>query len=314
MWNSNAQIASTQTQHHLKAWKSYSDFYLASGYSKFPQQHREATGRLDYRMIHVEQGAHNFADPSVEETILVLPVKSSSNCTWGWQMNGVWRERHSEAGRMLVVPSDTQSRWEVDGERSILVLSLPDSTVKGLLGVNCPKSITEAFALLSKDTWSDPFLETMVIKLWDACSSNDPADGLLSDGLLMSIISGMLKLAGTDLNTNTAVALPQWRIKRVEQYVEANLNSEISIEDLSAAAGLSRRHFSRSFHQELGLTPHRWLMKVRIENAKKLLVDSDFSLCEIAEACGFSSQSHFATAFKGHADTTPSKWRQAYRK
>lgn len=314
MWNSNAQIASAQTQHHLQPWKSYSDFYLASGYSKFPQQHRVSTGRLDYRMIHVEQGAHNFADPSVKETILVLPIKSSSHCKWGWQINGVWRQQNAEAGRMLVVPSDTQSRWEVDGDRSILVLSVPNDTVRGLLGVNCPKSITAAFTLLSEDTWPDPFLEAMVIKLWEACSSDDPVDGLLSDGLLMSIVSGMLKRAGTDLSANNPVVLPQWRIKRVEQYVEANLNSEISIEDLSTAAGLSRRHFSRSFHQELGLTPHRWLMKVRINNAKQLLIESDFSLCEIADACGFSSQSHFATAFKIQENTTPSKWRQAYRK
>jgi AraC family transcriptional regulator len=313
MFNQCAPSQAYHSPHLLKPWKSYSDFYLGSSYSKFPQEHRVSTGRLGFKMIQVEQGAHNFADPSVRETILALPLKASSNCMWGWQMNGVWREQRSEAGRMLVVPSDTQSRWEVDGERTILVLSLPNDTIKALLGVNCPAKISDAFKSLSEDTWPDPFLETMMMRLWESCSSEDPANALLSDGLLMSILSGMLKRAGTDLQANTAVVLPQWRIKRVQQFVEANLNGDISIEDLSAAAGLSQRHFSRSFHQQLGLTPHRWLMKVRTEKAKQMLTDSSSSLCDIAEACGFASQSHFATMFKQQTNTTPSRWRQVNR-
>lgn len=264
-------------------------------------------------MFKVEQGAHNFADPSVRETILALPLKASSNCMWGWRMDGVWREQRSEAGRMLVVPSETQSHWEVDGDRTILVLSLPNDTIKELLGVNCPGKISEAFKSLSEDAFPDPFIETLMTRLWECCSGDDPTDALLGDGLLMSILSGLLKRAGTDLQANTAVVLPQWRIKRVEQFVETNLNGEISIEDLSAAAGLSRRHFSRSFHQQLGLTPHRWLMKVRTDKAKAMLTATNMSLCEIAEACGFASQSHFATMFKQQTNSTPSKWRQVYR-
>ncbi|MFJ7005979.1 MULTISPECIES: AraC family transcriptional regulator [Pseudomonas] len=313
MLTQRLQIPDDPSHHLLKPWKSYSDFYLGSNYSKFPQEHRVSAGLLNFRMIHVEQGAHNFADPSVRETILALPVKASSNCMWGWQIDGVWREQRSEAGRMLVVPSDTQSHWEVDGERTILVLALPNDTIKGLLGVNCPARISEAFRRLAEDTWHDAFLELMMTRLWECCSGNDPANALLGDGLLMSILSSMLKRAGTDLHANTAVVLPQWRIKRVEQFVEANLNGEISIEDLSAAAGLSRRHFSRSFHQQLGLTPHRWLMKVRTDKAKAMLIGSNLSLCEIAEACGFASQSHFATMFKQQTNTTPSRWRQSYR-
>jgi AraC family transcriptional regulator len=110
-----------------------------------------------------------------------------------------------------------------------------------------------------------------------------------------------------------AVALPQWRLKRVKQFVASHLGEEIGLDHLAAAAGLSRRHFARSFHQELGETPHRWLMQTRLEKAKQLLGSTDVSVCEIAEACGFSSQSHLTKALKQSDSMTPHRWRQHFR-
>lgn len=295
------------------AWSDYSHYYQGSGYGKFPQEHRRPKGRLAFRMILVEQGPHDFFDPSFTETILALPLEVERDCNWGWRIGDYRHRQKLHAGQMLVVPSETESKWDVDGNRKILVLAVPNETVRSVLGPACPRHISGAFWKLCEHTWADPFIEVLMNRLWESTAGDEIAHDYLADGLLTSILSQLLILAGTELQPNTAIALPQWRLKRVKEFVDSNLGSEISLEHLAAAAGLSRRHFARSFYQELGKTPHRWLMQERLEKAKKLLAGSNASICEIAENCGFSSQSHFTTTLKQATGMTPHRWRQHFR-
>ncbi|MBK3745322.1 helix-turn-helix transcriptional regulator [Paraburkholderia aspalathi] len=264
-------------------------------------------------MIYVEQGPHGFIDPMFSETILALPVEVDKQCNWGWKIGDRQHRQKAEAGQMLVVPADIESQWDVDGGRKILVLAVPNETVRNVLGPSCPQRIGDAFWKLTEHTWADPFIEVMMNRLWESTAGNEAADSYLTDGLFLSILSQLLIRAGTSLQLNSNVALPQWRFKRVQQFVDSRLGDEINIDELASAAGLSRRHFSRSFAQETGETPHRWLMQQRLEKAKEMLSTTDFALCEIAEICGFSSQSHLTTTLKQATGMTPRNWRQHHR-
>lgn len=295
-------------------WTNYSDFYQNSGYGLFPQEHRAAPGRLGFRMIKVDQGPHAFRDPTFPETILALPLEVESHCNVFWSMDGRRHKQRAEAGRMLVIPADTESQWEVDGARKILVLMLPNKTVRSILGPSCPYQIGPAFSKLSLDTWEDGLIQVLMNRLWDCARGSEQADPYLSDGLLTSILSQLLINAGVDLCPNNAIALPQWRFKRVREFVQSNLDRELSLNELADAAGLSRRHFARSFRQEIGTTPHRWLMQARLHKAKQMLSETDDLLYAIAEQCGFSSQSHLITAFKQDTGMTPNRWRNKFRK
>jgi AraC family transcriptional regulator len=149
-------------------------------------------------------------------------------------------------------------------------------------------------------------------RLWENSSGSEAADVYLDGGLLVSILSQLLVKAGTSLQPDTAIALPQWRLRRVEKYVEDNLDDDINVGDLAAAAGLSQRHFARSFHREVGQTPHRWLMQRRLQRAKDLLVSTEHPVCSIAESCGFASQSHLTKVLKEETGMTPNHWRQQF--
>lgn len=294
-------------------WRDYSEFYRGSGYASFPQEHRRSLGRLGFRMILVEQGPHNFRDPIFPETILALPLAVEKQCNWSWTMGDIRHRQKAEVGQMLVVPSGVESDWEVDGSRKLLALVMPNDTIRSILGSACPTDIGGAFARLSLATWSDPFIETMMTRLWDSAAGSEAADIFLADGLVVSILSQMLIRAGTNLDANGSVALPQWRLKRVKAFVDANLGRDLNLDELAGAAGLSRRHFARSFHEEVGETPHRWLMQRRLGRAKDMLASTDASLCEIADSCGFSSQSHLTTALKLATGMTPHRWRHRFR-
>jgi AraC family transcriptional regulator len=87
----------------------------------------------------------------------------------------------------------------------------------------------------------------------------------------------------------------------------------VSLDDLAKAAGMSLFHFARSFKQATGETPHRFVTRLRLERAKRLLRESDKDLLQIARSIGFSSSTHLATVFARHVGTTPRAFRQLGR-
>jgi AraC family transcriptional regulator len=116
--------------------------------------------------------------------------------------------------------------------------------------------------------------------------------------------------ATTD-NMSTRGKLAKWQVKRVESFVAANLDQTISVAQLARIANLSRSHFSRSFRQNFGQTPHLYISSRRIEFAKELMLATPASLGRIASECGLCDQPHFNRMFKRIVGMTPSAWRQS---
>ena len=109
-------------------WSSYSDFYLGSAYAAFPQEHRRSCGQYPFLMVQSQQSPHNFSDPALPETLVALPICVEKESAWVWSMNGKHYQQKLRPGSMLVVPADTQSEWEINTCRILLVLTLPNST------------------------------------------------------------------------------------------------------------------------------------------------------------------------------------------
>lgn len=107
--------------------------------------------------------------------------------------------------------------------------------------------------------------------------------------------------------------LPPRALRRVREYIEANLEDTISIKTLAHAAGLSMYHFARAFKQSEGVTPHAYLVSCRLRRAQELLTQTDLSVSEIARASGFSDQSHCTRRFRERLGVTPSSYRWAMR-
>lgn len=104
--------------------------------------------------------------------------------------------------------------------------------------------------------------------------------------------------------------LAPWQERRAKETMSASLDKDISIAHLASECGLSSSHFARAFRKATGRPPHRWLLERRVETAQGLLLNSPMSLREIAEACGFSDQSHLTRAFARMVGTSPGAWRR----
>jgi len=105
-------------------------------------------------------------------------------------------------------------------------------------------------------------------------------------------------------------ALAPWKIARVLAFVDENLHRTLHIEDLSAVAQLSTAHFSRSFKQAFGESPHAYVVRRRLERACHLTITSSASLGEIALSVGFSDQAQLCRLFRQAFGQSPSSWRR----
>jgi AraC-like DNA-binding protein len=106
--------------------------------------------------------------------------------------------------------------------------------------------------------------------------------------------------------------LAPWQLRRVNEFIDANLGADSSIAELAKECRLSSPHFSRAFKRTMGVPPHQWLIKRRIQRVKELLQKPDRSLADIALACGFADQSHLTRAFTQREGCAPGAWRRRH--
>jgi AraC family transcriptional regulator len=107
--------------------------------------------------------------------------------------------------------------------------------------------------------------------------------------------------------------LDDGRLRRVLAYIEEHLAEEITVGDLANVACLSVFHFTRAFAATMGVPPHRYVSRRRLESAKAMIATGRASLSEIALDCQFSSQSSFTRAFRRATGMTPAEYRRTLR-
>jgi len=103
-------------------------------------------------------------------------------------------------------------------------------------------------------------------------------------------------------------------LQRVLDYVREHLDSDLSVPQLAEITGLSASCFARWFRRHVGITPHAYVTRTRVERAIDLIRGGELSLAEIALEVGFSSQPCLNVAFRRHAGMTPGQHLQTQQK
>ena len=100
------------------------------------------------------------------------------------------------------------------------------------------------------------------------------------------------------------------RLRRIRELVHARMEDDLGLDEMAQAVGLSTAHFARMFRKSTGETPHQFVLRERLERAKAMLRAPDTRVLDVAVACGFKTQQHFAQAFRDLWGTTPTEYRQ----
>ena len=94
--------------------------------------------------------------------------------------------------------------------------------------------------------------------------------------------------------------------------VHAEIEDELSLHKMAEAAGLSAAHFSQTFRKSTGESPHKFVLRHRVERAKGMLRTADARVLDVAVACGFKTQQHFARVFRRACGVSPTEYRQEF--
>ncbi|MDB5991647.1 MAG: DNA-binding protein AraC-type [Herbaspirillum sp.] len=111
-------------------------------------------------------------------------------------------------------------------------------------------------------------------------------------------------ICGISLN-----GLPRYKFKRAIDFIQAHYQEEIGFRDVANELDMSPYHFARMFRHSAGESPHQFIMRCRIESAKKLLVEGNMCIADIAFEVGYKSQSYFTTRFALLVGMTPAAFR-----
>jgi AraC family transcriptional regulator len=159
----------------------------------------------------------------------------------------------------------------------------------------------------------DPLVERLALEVRDALTDPDPTAPIYIDYLTRAVAARLIRAHSTRSVPRPearAGALTRAQLDRAVDYMEAHLDTPLALTDVAHAAGLSATHFARRFKQSTGSAPHQYLMRCRVERARRLLAETDNAIAQIAFACGFAHQEHLTRVFRRLSGETPARYRR----
>ena len=197
----------------------------------------------------------------------------------------------------------------------VLHIYLPSQRFSaGSLGVDFGEAAHAS--LHHEQSFQDPLVAEMAFAIASELRTQTSGGRLLAETLAASLAARLVQRrigssAERELLRPSRRGLDGRRLTRVKEYVEANLEGDLTVAELASVAHLSHFHFARAFKAAVGQSPHQYVSAQRLERAKMLLRRGDQSLLDIAVALNFSSQANFTRAFRKGTGMTPGQYRRA---
>ena len=226
-----------------------------------------------------------------------------------WWCDGDNRVEKPRAGSMILLPAGTRDRLRWQGTSERLILSVSPAHMQRAAadaGLRVTPEIARNWHL------HDDGLRALLAEMGREAEAGWPAGALYGDLLGISLVQLLLRRYAV---TPVAVehvqgGMPLPTLRRVLEFTEQNLHTEVRLEQLAAEAGLSAFHFARLFRESTGITPHQYVLEQRIARAKFLLRLDKLTVAEIAQETGFSSATNFVRAFRTRTGVTPGSWKK----
>ena len=139
---------------------------------------------------------------------------------------------------------------------------------------------------------------------------SDLSTASMAAGRLAELLAGKLR---QDLRCAPARGgLAPWQRRKIQSYVEERLEEPLFGKDLAKLVSLSTSYFCHAFKASYGEPPYAYVVRMRIERAKTLMLTTKQSLSQIALACGLVDQAHLCRRFRQATGTTPGAWRRSH--
>lgn len=212
-------------------------------------------------------------------------------------------------GSVSLFPASEHSRLAVEGRADVLQIFVRENWLETMIDHHfvCPTLFDS----------HDTEFQAAAMQVLVAAARGEPDDVLLLEAGLQRLVSRLLHYQEQD-SCRTRLAqggLSPSALRRVDEMITATLYGPScrtpTLAELAATAGLSVSHFLRAFHRQTGETPHRHLLRRRLERGISLLRSRRASVAEVADETGFATPAHFVATFRRTMGVTPGALRNA---
>ena len=221
-------------------------------------------------------------------------------------------EGSSDPGTINLTPPGVEGTWEARASsRAVVVVIRPEFVSRAIeeyWGADSSKVEIEKQFLIR-----DPVIEAITVNLAREAAGGSSAGRLYAETgcefLAHHLIYRYSNLSPTP--PRSMGGLSSRRLRLALEYIEGTLGQPIKLRELAVLAGISARHFERAFRQSTGSSPHAYVMDRRLHSARDLLINRpELPIEQIALRLGFSSSSHFSSAFRRQTQLTPTDFRK----
>ncbi|MEM6450416.1 MAG: AraC family transcriptional regulator [Cyanobacteria bacterium P01_D01_bin.105] len=265
--------------------------------------------------IYIEKGENEgFTPDDVTVAQHYFAMNVGTSFKWEWKDGKTFKSHRYDPGDLWVNPAGVPFSHRINTYNQFVLLTLePAKLIEALP----EQPLIEHQVFKRQHKVQDRHLQTLIQALLVEAESGGLNGKLYADTLSTALSVHFINHYSTDISLNLPVGhtLERQRLGQVIDYVEAYLTEDLSLNDLALIAGISKFHFSRLFKQAFGTTPHRYLMKRRVERAARVLKQEvlgkdSLTLAQIAHQFGFADQSHFTRIFKREKGVTPKQFLQ----
>jgi AraC-like DNA-binding protein len=296
----------------------------ASGNSDFAAMlDRQAPGNAHYSLGDASEPivvanrhapAHEFINPGTPHLcVMVVPHYRLTQALFDLG-TGLRDHFCPEPQPVHVLPPDSAYRWTVNGSSMTVMLALPMAEVRSVLAeLEYPDPMNALWSVMDRG-FVEPMAYEIVLRLWALAKANKRCPALLLQSHMTCLLHALVVRGNTQpRRVSQTAGLNSAQLSSVIEMLEARMEEDLTLEELAAACGMTRFHFSRLFRQSTGYAPYRYLVIRRIEKARGLLLATDEAVSQIGVAVGFVDPGHFSRTFTRHVGVSPQRFRASAR-
>lgn len=202
----------------------------------------------------------------------------------------------------VVTASSDHAFGGVIGQSDILVLNMPVATSDDPLMLDKINQLSRADTYFQLDSQIQKLIRMLVLEM-----QSSPDDLLLSRACNDTVVALLQRHISV---FETSAKESRFDLEAIDRYIELHLSHKISVAQLAGSVFLGESQFHMLFKDQMGITPHQYVLGKRIDMARTLIDQGSLSLGQIAELTGFSGQSTFTHTFTRLQGISPSRYKK----
>jgi AraC family transcriptional regulator len=244
----------------------------------------------------------NSERPDVMFKRHVIAINIGRSITWEYKKEGRFQRFFKARGAISFFPSHQPFSGRLKVERGVfadvLYLALDHVFVSRVaVGLELDSDRIE---LIEQRRGTDPTLHHIAMALRAGVQTGAALDRIYGEGLSTALAAHLLREYGAAVLAPKRQygGLPRAKLVRALEYIQDQLDTDLTVSGIAQAVDLSPYHFTRLFKESTGQSPHQYVVDARVRKAKELLTTGKFTISEAAFHLGFADQSHLTRHFK----------------